>query len=316
MAEYWKSTPKYWCKHCQTYVRDTRIERTNHESTAKHQAAVKRSLRELHRNHDREEAEKERARKEIERLSGVVSGEKSKPSEHVRPSASTGDGSRQQQVPKSGAVAEDRKRQLEELAAMGVAIPEELRGDMAMAGEWTVTATRVVTVEEPENAAAGADINIEARATGVRKREMTEEQKEEEEAIKGLFKRPRRWGRDSKLAPTEGDEELDALLSEGGLGLSKQEPKIQPKTETKEETGETPSIKQEPDVENEDGKATGNGTTESAPAVKAEAGVDNVPPSVASAVKSEDDGDDRQEGAPADEAVMFKKRKAKNVRRK
>ena len=51
MSEYWKSTPKYWCKHCGIYVRDTKLERTNHEATGKHQGALKRFLRDLHRGH-------------------------------------------------------------------------------------------------------------------------------------------------------------------------------------------------------------------------------------------------------------------------
>ena len=27
--------PKYWCKHCKTYVRDTKLEKANHEATPK-----------------------------------------------------------------------------------------------------------------------------------------------------------------------------------------------------------------------------------------------------------------------------------------
>ena len=74
MSEYWKSTPKYWCKHCSTFVRDTKLERANHDATAKHQNAVNRALRDLHRNHEREERDKERAKREVDRLNGVVSG--------------------------------------------------------------------------------------------------------------------------------------------------------------------------------------------------------------------------------------------------
>ena len=59
MSEYWKSTPKYWCKHCSVYVRDTKLERTNHEATGRHQGAIKRSLRDLHRNAEQQERETE-----------------------------------------------------------------------------------------------------------------------------------------------------------------------------------------------------------------------------------------------------------------
>ncbi|KAL5093226.1 hypothetical protein Trisim1_011031 [Trichoderma cf. simile WF8] len=196
MSEYWKSTPKYWCKHCSCYVRDTKIEKANHEATAKHQGALKRSLRDLHRNHEREEREKERAKQEIARLNGVVGGSSS--------SGPSGASARA-----SGPSESQLKSQREQLAALGVAIPTDFRPEMAIPGEWTVTKTTVI--EEKDE--ADAETKTEAKATGVRKREETEEQKEEEEAMRGLFKKPRRWGRDSKTMPDDEDEDLDALLS-------------------------------------------------------------------------------------------------------
>lgn len=198
MSEYWKSTPKYWCKHCSCYVRDTKLERANHEATGKHQGALKRSLRDLHRNHEREEREKERARQEIARLNGVV-GE----------SSSSGASGSRTQAKTTGPTESQLKSQREQLAALGVAIPSDFRPEMAMPGEWTVTKTTVV--EEKRD--ANGETKIEAKAIGVRKREETEEQKEEEEAMRGLFKKPRRWGRDSKTMPDDEDEDLDALLS-------------------------------------------------------------------------------------------------------
>ncbi|KAK4128063.1 ankyrin [Parathielavia appendiculata] len=143
MSEYWKSTNKYWCKHCSVFVRDTKLERTNHEATAKHQGAVKRSLRDLHRNADNKEREKERAKREVERLNGVVSGSASSSASGASRSgakASSGVyGAPPQQVSEV-----ERQKQLEQLAELGVNIPTELRGSMAMPGEWTVTATKVI----------------------------------------------------------------------------------------------------------------------------------------------------------------------------
>lgn len=195
MSEYWKSTPKYWCKHCSVYVRDTKLERANHEATGKHQGAIKRSLRDIHRNHEREEREKERARREIDRLNGVVGSSSAGPS-----------GSR---APTKEATDSQLKSQREQLAALGVSMPSDFRPEMAMPGEWTVTKTTVV--EETQE--ADGKVKIEAKATGVRKREETEDQKEEEEAMRSLFKKPRRWGRDSKTMPDDEDEDLDALLN-------------------------------------------------------------------------------------------------------
>ena len=72
MAEYWKSTPSYWCKFCSIYVRETPIERKNHEASAKHQNNIQRSLRDLHKNKEREDRDKQRAKDEVARLNGVL----------------------------------------------------------------------------------------------------------------------------------------------------------------------------------------------------------------------------------------------------
>ncbi|OAA69100.1 Zinc finger, U1-C type [Cordyceps fumosorosea ARSEF 2679] len=217
MSEYWKSTPRYWCKYCAVYVRDTKLERANHESTAKHQGAIKRSLRDLHRSHDRDERDKERAKREIERLNGVVASGSSASSAaapstsrpHAAPSTS------KPAPPPAVASEASLKKQREQLAELGVAIPSSFRPEMAMPGEWTVTSTRVVETRPRAAGGEGEGAAVEARASGVRKREENEEEKEEEEAVRGLFKKPRRWGRDSKAAPEDEEEaaELDALLS-------------------------------------------------------------------------------------------------------
>lgn len=288
MSEHWKSTPKYWCKHCACYVRDTKLERQNHESTAKHQGALKRFLRELHRGHEQEEREKDRARQEIARLNGVVSGSSSsgpsstsyKPAQSVQPAA----------PPEA-----QLKKQREQLAAMGVAVPTDFRPEMAMAGEWTVTNTRVI---EPQS-----EVKTEAKASGVRKREETEEEKEEEDAVRSLFKKPRRWGRDSKAAPAEDDAELDALLSgsiarrrsvDEGTDVKAETSSDPVKTEAQEEPG---AVKEEPD----------DSTKGLAEAVKAE------DTAAEPSVKAED-ADAPGDTGPA--PVVFKKRKAKGIRQK
>ncbi|KAK4156587.1 ankyrin repeat-containing domain protein [Chaetomidium leptoderma] len=165
MSEYWKSTPRYWCKHCSTFVRETGLERANHESTAKHQGAIKRSLRDLHRNADQKERDKERAKREVERLNGVVSGSRSgsgsgshAPRPGTQPSGAP---------PQKQSAEAERQTQLEQLAELGVNIPTELRGTMAMVGEWTVTSTRVI--EKPDEMADSKDLeSSEGRATGVK----------------------------------------------------------------------------------------------------------------------------------------------------
>ncbi|KAK5996578.1 hypothetical protein PT974_01915 [Cladobotryum mycophilum] len=292
MSEYWKSTPKYWCKHCSCYVRDTKLERQNHEATGKHQGALKRSLRDLHRNHEREGREKERAQREIARLNGVVSGSASS---SAGPSSSD---ARNAPSTKPSAPSESQlKAQREQLAALGVSIPSDFRPEMAMPGEWTVTSTRVIEGTDEHNGGT----KVEGRATGIRKREETEEQKEEEDAVRGLFKKPRRWGRDSRTMPQEEDQELDALLS-GTMPLKQQaddesdikKEEDNDKSAVKKEEEDIP-VKEEPDTESQ-------GLTE-AIKPKDEPGLD-LP------VKAEEE--DRPGIAP----VVFKKRKPKGIRSK
>ncbi|EAQ85372.1 hypothetical protein CHGG_09386 [Chaetomium globosum CBS 148.51] len=163
MSEYWKSTPKYWCKHCSVFVRDTGLERANHESTGKHQGAIKRSLRDLHRNADQKERDKERAKREVDRLNGVVSGSSAGASGASKSATKPSGGA--YGAPPQQASQTDRQKQLEQLAELGVSIPTELRGNMAMVGEWTVTSTRVI--EEAGQDADGKDPSLtEGRATG------------------------------------------------------------------------------------------------------------------------------------------------------
>ncbi|KAI0453018.1 hypothetical protein F5B21DRAFT_313629 [Xylaria acuta] len=284
MSEYWKSTPRYWCKHCSTYVRDTKLERTNHEATAKHQSALKRFLRDLHRGHENEQREKDRAKREIDRLNGIT----------TKPPASSSSST----AGAATATAAQRQQQWEQLADMGISVPTELRRDMALAGEWTVTNTRVIDhVPDPgDNDSDSKPANVDAVAAGVRKRpkQEDEEDRDEEEAkVQGLFKKPRRWGRDTKHA-VEEDAALDALLS---APLAKP-----PKKEEEEDT--QPAIKEDssPTIKKEEPEADGllSGITEPV-ADKQPAGL---------AVKEEHDKE------PSDPVVVFKKRKPKNIRQK
>lgn len=291
MSEYWKSTPKYWCKHCSVFVRDTGLERANHESTAKHQGAIKRSLRDLHRNADQKERDKERAKREVDRLNGVVSGTSAGASGTSK--TATKPGGAAYGAPPQQASQADRQKQLEQLAELGVSIPTELRGDMAMVGEWTVTSTKVI--EE-----GGHDTAAEGRATGVkREREQTEEEKEQEEAIQALFKKPRKWGIDSKTMPAAEDAELDALLS-GPLIKTKKEEEASPNADVKVEESHEGQPAQD---------ALATAKREPSPPIKDEPNEENTG-------LADGPGSCSNVEEPAPTAVMFKKRKPKNIRQK
>ena len=317
MAEYWKSTvsttlnsdlehhinlrtliqPKYWCKHCGIYVRDTPFERTQHEATGKHQGALKRFLRDIHRNKEQEERESNKAKSEVERLKGLVSG--SGPDRQQQPpwkrlgGASTGGAS----VSRSANV-ESRKRQMAQLAEMGVAIPEEFRPEMALAGEW-----KEVAKEETPKTLETAD-SPAATAVGVRKRKIDD--RGEEEVEQGA---PRKvWGSTIRRYPGASggdDEDLDALL-EMTTELKR---KKSIKTEIKAEAEDTPIKREE---EQTPVKQTPSGGKDH-PAVKKEpedvkAEEETKEPNLAAIPEATD--------APADApAVVFKKRKPKQIKR-
>ncbi|CAD0107697.1 unnamed protein product [Aureobasidium uvarum] len=206
MSEYWKSTPKYWCKFCSTYVRDTTLEKKSHEATPKHQNNIQRSLRDLHKKSEREDREKQRAKDEVARLNGLVSGKQ-------QPSVSVASGSQlptpklKSTAPSAPASVAERKRQMEQLAAMGVAIPEEYRRDMSIQGEWATVSERPIYSRPVKSASDGED--EDTKAFGVRKRKLDDEEED-------LKLAPKAWGSRLKSYPGatgNTEEDLDALLS-------------------------------------------------------------------------------------------------------
>ncbi|KAA8576849.1 hypothetical protein EYC84_006895 [Monilinia fructicola] len=147
MSEYWKSTPSYWCKHCKQYVKDTKLEKSNHEaSPRRHQGNLKRFLRDLHRGQEKG-AKRERQSERRDRAT------------------------------KWNTTAAQRKEQLAQLAELGVSVPDEFRSDLAMAGEWQVTSERIIDDGSGEK-------KPDALALGVRKREVEDEDEEAKEAKK------------------------------------------------------------------------------------------------------------------------------------
>jgi hypothetical protein len=185
---------------------------------------------------------------------------------------------------------------------------------MAMAGEWTVTSTRVVQEgDTSDKAEEKEDGSAEGRATGMkRERERTEEEKEQEEAIKGLFKKPRRWGIDSKTMPAAEDAELEALLS-GPLVKAKKEDAEGIKAEKEE--SEPSRIKTEESQQDIPNKVDVPVKDEHSPPIKREPGVeDTIPESIldSGSVSTIPSGESTTE-VPM---VAFKKRKPKNIRQK
>jgi hypothetical protein len=92
---------------------------------------------------------------------------------------------------------------------MGIAIPEEYRGEMAMAGDWRTVSERVLGANDEDY---GDQKPGNVLSVGVRKRKF-EGQEEEEEAGETVVRRG--WGTTTRSYPGSKDEddELDALLS-------------------------------------------------------------------------------------------------------
>ncbi|OCL14481.1 hypothetical protein AOQ84DRAFT_330998 [Glonium stellatum] len=286
MSEYWKSTPKYWCKFCKTYVRDTKFEKQQHEATPKHQNNIQRSLRELHRGHEREEREKQRAKDEVARLNGVVSGSGASSASRDPPWKKN---TPALALPKQVSL-EERKRQLEQLAELGVAVPEEFRPEMAMAGDWQVLPDSSSSTRNQK-----AQNEAQSLSIGVRKRKL-EGEEEEEDAAQTITKK-KGWGQTFKTFPGSkaGDEDLDALLNmskPNQMSAIKDEATVKGEPDIKEETGVKlePEIKEEPRESALDDVLSTNADIPEQ-SIKAEP---DVPPT----------------------AVVFKKRKNKAIRQK
>jgi len=194
MSEYWKSTPKYWCKHCSTYVRDTPFERRQHESTAKHQNNLKRSLRDIQNSHERDQREKQKAKDEVERLNRLTGAGRAQPA--VSPTASI-----IRKTTTGAATAADQKRQWAQLAEMGIEVPDEFRAEMAMPGTWKTVSKSIV---------GGPPVVEESLSIGVRKRKVEDDEEREE----SLVPRARKiWGKSTRSYPDDPDAYLDRLLS-------------------------------------------------------------------------------------------------------
>ncbi|OQO12193.1 hypothetical protein B0A48_02834 [Cryoendolithus antarcticus] len=225
MSEYWKSTPSYWCKFCETYVRDSPIERKNHESTGKHQGNIQRSLRELHKKHEREARDQQRAKDEVARLNGLVGG--GKKDANAQPQGRRG-GAAEAHVVKLSP-AEQRKVHAQQLLEMGVALPEALKREITGVSGWETVSETVlrdeaggvrtladIKREEEEREASGMGATpAEGLSVGLRKRKAEDEAEvaRDEEATPRTKKI---WGSTLKTFPGNaakaGDEDLDALL--------------------------------------------------------------------------------------------------------
>ena len=217
--------PKYWCKFCSVYVKDTKFERAQHEATGRHQGNIQRSLKGLHRQQENEQRNKARAQAEVARLNGLV------PSSST-PAVATGLGDKPtfEKRPEKKATIDDRKRQWEQLVAMGINVPEAARGDMAIAGEWKKVSEAVVGEVTEDGEFKAMSLN-----KGVRKR-MIDEEEEEQKAAGELITKKKGWGHTYKTFPGSrgAEDDIESLF---GKKTSRPERDMSVKEEIKEEDG-------------------------------------------------------------------------------
>jgi hypothetical protein len=195
--------PRHWCKQCKIFIRDTAFEKTQHEASPKHQGSLRRFLNQIHKDNEQQQRDSQRAKSEVERLRQAISGGSAtdKGGEAPPPKRNAPPAAKPTQRPAS---LEERKKQIAQLAEMGVAIPQEFRAEMALAGEWQTTSeTRI----EPQQGLEGP-----TKSVGVRKRKLEGEDEEDEHASEPVVNKG--WGSRMKQYPgAQDDGDLDDLLA-------------------------------------------------------------------------------------------------------
>ncbi|OQE20754.1 hypothetical protein PENFLA_c016G00086 [Penicillium flavigenum] len=290
MAEFWKSAPRYWCKQCKIFIRDTPFEKTQHEASPKHQGSLKRFLRQIHNDNEQKQRDSQLAKTEVERLRKAVGGGSSTDKDSAQ-------GNAPPPAPKSAerpASLEDRKKQMAQLAAMGVAVPQEFRADMAMAGDWQTTSETVIEVKQ--------GLEGPTKSVGIRKRKLEGEEEGDEHAPEPIINKG--WGSRMRQYPGAQEEEgLDDLLA--STKDIKRTKTFTPKVELDEQETATeptaPTMKTEDDPNKPEAQETNGPVT-----VKTEEPAQSlVEPVIEEKPQSED-------AAPG---VVFKKRKPKAMRK-
>jgi len=121
--------------------------------------------------------------------------------------------------PKKQATVEDRKRQMAQLAAMGISIPDEYRGEMAMAGEWQVLSQKAVTKSSTKDA---EERKLDISSSNAKKRKVEESVEEFEDEDHDIEDRGWRSRLKTYKDSHQHEQDLDELLS-SSIVLKKQE---------------------------------------------------------------------------------------------
>ncbi|KAK4865017.1 hypothetical protein LT330_001640 [Penicillium expansum] len=289
MAEFWKSAPRYWCKQCKIFIRDTPFEKTQHEASPKHQGSLKRFLRQIHNDNEQKQRDSQRAKTEVERLRQAVGGESSTDKDSVKGKAPP--------APKTTerpASLDERKKQMAQLVAMGVAVPQEFRADMALAGDWQTTSETRIEVKQ--------GLEGPTKSVGIRKRKLEGEEEGDEHAPEPIVNKG--WGSRMRQYPGAPEEEgLDDLFA--STKDIKRTKTFTPKVELDEQ--ETITVQPTPITKTEDAppKLEAQESKESIEVKTKEPTQSSVEPVI----------EEKPQGEDATPGVIFKKRKPKAMRK-
>ncbi|KAK6495384.1 hypothetical protein TWF481_003407 [Arthrobotrys musiformis] len=317
MSEYWVSTKRYWCDRCKMFVKDTPLSRKDHEASPKHQHALQRFLRDLHRNKEKEAVAAENTKREAERLNNLDN-----PDYVPKPLARRAADLVEKKPAKTSSFrSEDQKKKhLDELAALGVAMPESYRKEHAMAGEWeTVRVIERPTTPDPED-----EESKRAKRRKIGDVGEDDEDDEEETETKNFTMRTleypgdatasenvgditfKKKGKSKQTLPTVGYPTQTPVAGLEGIVFKKRGAKIGIKEEDDEAIAKTseqvPTGEEKDDVDSL-GQSTdqvkGEGQLEH-PVMKHEPSENGTPTPV----------------GPTEEGIAFKSRKARNMNRR
>ena len=186
---------------------------------------VQKSLRLLHKNHERQEVEKQRANDEVARLKKSVSTGINR-SDYSK--AGYRDASQAHKVSFPNNVSVDeRKKQMSKLVEMGIAIPEAYRAEMAVAGDW-----HLVSEAQPALANVKKSEPNESKTGSLTKRKHINEKQDDSESDHSHIDK-NKWGSTIKQYPGwHEDENLDLIA---GTGLTSFNEQVPVKSEVKNE---------------------------------------------------------------------------------
>lgn len=275
------------------FVVDTPVSKKNHDASLKHQGSLKRFLRDLHRTNEKEQSAAAAAKREVARLNSIVGSKGGSSGASSSTSVASSSIYAPPPAPR-GTNEEERKRQLKELEALGVALPDEARRELAMVGDWTETA-----VVQGEREMTGKE-KVQVELAKQQKRKFEEEEKERKwNAMDEDERAMRGFSIQTKTYPGQGGElgeEFVPIVFKGkgkmtenkaaGEAVVKEEEASEIKVKHEEDAGEVPAIKEEVEAAGID--------------IKTEGGVE---------VKKE-------ESESIGDGLVFKKRKVKNIRKR